>query len=152
MRKIFIVTFLFFVAIANGAEKPHWPEGSAMHTGLNQKLTFDKKQEKMIEVSKKIQSKLKRHKSHNGEYLSELFQQHHDNWISYVDSTCMIVGVSTGSGGSWPSYYALVCKTNMTDQRLFKLTNTLKCINRHVKNKQNYEIPACLYQGYTVEY
>lgn len=141
-----------FVSCAATADPSGWPEGSAMHSGLAQKKILEKKAEKATDIINNIRAWLTQHQPYNGKQLSELFQQHHDDWLSYIDATCRLVGESTGAGGSWPSYYALACKTNMVDQRLFKLTNTLQCIKRHVKNQTPDTLSSCLYQSYSVEY
>ncbi len=151
MRILFLL-LISFLSTAFAGDKSDWPSGSAMYEGFSQKEILEKKQSKANELILKIQSNLEDYSAYKGEYLARVFKDHHDSWEKYVDSTCMAVGVMTGSGGSWPSYYALRCENNMTDQRLFNLTNTLQCIKRHTKNKRNYEIPACLYQSYTVKY
>lgn len=147
---VFLLTTL--VSFAHASEKSDWPEGSAMHAGLSQKEILEKKQSKASEIVSKIRRNLEEHRPYQGEHLSNVFGRHNENWGSYVASTCMTVGVMTGAGGSWPSYYALKCETNMIDRRLFNLTNTLQCIKRHIKNKQTYELSDCLYQSFTVEY
>ncbi|MEH6358593.1 MAG: hypothetical protein V7745_06360 [Pseudomonadales bacterium] len=148
--QVFLLTV--FVSFATASEKSNWPEGSAMHAGLSQKEILEKKQSKASEIVLKIRSNLEEHSPYKGEHLSSVFGRHNESWGDYVASTCMTVGVMTGSGGSWPSYYALTCERNMIDRRLFNLTNTLQCIKRHVKNEQPYELPNCLYQSFTVEY
>ncbi len=123
-----------------------------MYLGLTQKEILEKKQKTVSSLVEQIQSNLEQHKPYYGQQLLSLFKNHNESWINYVDSTCRVVGAMTGAGGSWPSFYSLECETNMNDQRLFTLTNTLQCIKRNTKNNRNYEIPACLYQSYTVAY
>ncbi|MFQ6371755.1 lysozyme inhibitor LprI family protein [Shewanella sp. YIC-542] len=133
-------------------DKSQWPEGSAMHTGLTQKELLENKQAKASELVGKIRTTLQQQLPRNGQYLADLLQEQQGKWLSYVDATCMLVGQMTGAGGSWPSVYALNCASNMADQRLFKLTNTLQCMKRHAKHQRRYEIPDCLYQSYSVTY
>ncbi len=152
MRVLQFLIFLTCALTAHSSEKTDWPQGSAMYAGLSQKEILVKKQETAANLAATIQANLEEHSPYKGKYLSDLLAKSHHNWKGYIDSTCMVVGAMTGSGGSWPTYYALKCEANMTDQRLFKLTNTLRCIKKHARNKRKYDIPACLYQSFSIEY
>ena len=134
-----------------------WPKGSAMHEGAKKRIIHDNKFKKIDDLSEQISKNLikgSQSRSHyySGEYLAKLFNDHQKNWKSYVNSTCNLVGQSTGSGGAWPTYYAIKCKNNIADARIFQLTNSLNCIKKHIKNKVNQDIPNCLYQGYSIRF
>ncbi|MCK9171063.1 MAG: hypothetical protein M0P01_11680 [Treponema sp.] len=152
MKYIITILLIFFCNTAEAADKNDWPDTSAMYAGLSQKEVLDKKSRKIKTLALKISDELKKNMPYNGEFLANLFKDHQAKWHDYVDSTCMVIGQATGAGGSWPSSYALKCATNMADQRLFNLINSLQCIKRHTRNKNNYDIPLCLYQSYSIEY
>lgn len=152
MKYIIVILLIFVFDIAEAADKDDWPDTSAMYAGLKQKEILDKKSSKIETLALKISDNLEKNVPYNGKFLADLFKDHQTKWHDYVDSTCMITGQATGAGGSWPSYYALKCATNMADQRLFNLTNSLQCIKRHTRNKNNSDIPLCLYQSYSIEY
>ncbi|MBM9518469.1 DUF1311 domain-containing protein [Desulforhopalus vacuolatus] len=152
MKYIITLLLIFFCNIAEATDKNAWPDTSAMYAGLSQKEILDKKNSKIEALTLKISEELEKNMPDNGRVLADLFTDNQTKWHDYVDSTCMLIGQATGAGGSWPSYYALKCTTNMADQRIFNLVNSLQCIKRHTRNKNYYDIPLCLYQSYSIEY
>lgn len=128
-----------------------------MYEGAQQRIIHYGKLKKIKKLSEQISKNLIEGSQssfpyYGGEYLAKLFNDHQNNWKSYVGSTCNLVGQSTGSGGSWPTYYAIKCENNMADARILQLTNSLNCIKKHIKNKENFDIPNCLYQGYSIHF
>ena len=148
MKKIFILGFVLLPLLSVSAQD--WPSGGAMHEGMSQNEKRSAKAKTAEMLVNKIDEKLKDIKY--VAYREGSLQKQHKAWLDYVDETCMMTGIMTGAGGSWPSTYALKCENNMLDQRLFKLSNSLQCVKRHIKNKQEMYIANCLYQGFSINY
>lgn len=143
---------MLFSASTEAENTSNWSKGGANYAGAPHSEAVSKKHIRINEIVSKIQFDLRNNISMYPEHLSDLFKKRNDSWKEYVETTCNTIGIMTGSGGSWPSYYTLKCENNMADQRLFTLTNTSMCINRHIRNKEKYDIAACLYQSFSVKY
>ncbi|WP_024953805.1 lysozyme inhibitor LprI family protein [Sulfurospirillum arcachonense] len=150
MKKIIALGLIVFPLYTLSADD--WPEGSAMHAGNLEAKKRDIKIKRVNKLVNKIDAKLQTIQYATVTYWNGSLEKQHKAWLDYVDKTCMMSGVMTGSGGSWPSYYALKCENNMLDQRLFTLTNTFQCIKRHVKNKEEFDVANCLYQSFSITY
>jgi len=151
MKKIFILG-LVLLPLLSASEK-EWPSGSAMHTGIEVNKKRYTKNEIANNLVIKIDNILKKYSQYDEPGISK----QHEYWLKYVDITCTKVGQMSGAGGSWPSTKALQCKENMLDQKLFKLTNSLRCLKRYVKNGTAGDEPSsrmytCMYQSFSITY
>ncbi len=158
MKFIFIFIILFIPAVVFSLEdKSDWPDTSAMHSVITQQEINGGKIEKANSLMTQALVNLivyypYKESSNDRGYPPELLQSQYEGWINYIDETCMTIGVMTGAGGSWPSYWGLKCKGNMLDQKIKNLTDIVNCTDRHIRNNRKDELPDCFYQGYSVYY
>jgi hypothetical protein len=51
-------------------------------------------------------------------------------WNTYKSTTCHVIGMATGAGGSWPSTYAARCEKGLNYDRYIATKNALRCMKR----------------------
>ncbi len=142
---IFILVSLFSL---NGFATDKWPDGSAMSIGTSYNKKTDIKKAKIDKVLNNIDALLRKHRSGN---LADTLNNFHLAWENYVDIACSVVRETFGGASTWKSARSARCRSNLFDQRLFKLVNSYKCTQRHIKNNRKYEIPQCFYQTLSIQ-
>jgi len=69
-------------------------------------------------------------------YYSDAIKRQGVALKNYANMACAVVGYSSGSGGVWPSTYALKCETGIAYHYNLSLKKALSCIER--LEKQSY--------------
>lgn len=147
-----IVLALLFISLAgisyaDTSGEDGWPSGSAMDVGLKIKKDTVRYEQRIEVMLTMLNKKL------NHEYLSQHLEKQQTAWMGYRNSSCMVVGIMTGAGGTWPSTYANKCSNGLTYQRYLNVKNALTCVERHRRNKVKYGIEqTCLYQILGVDF
>lgn len=67
-------------------------------------------------------------------------------WLKYRNEECELIGSLTGAGGSAPSLYATRCEVNHTEQRIRRVRSAIRCIERSLNDKLNFDQNQCLQQ------
>ncbi|XOZ32851.1 hypothetical protein ACMDCT_11590 [Halomonadaceae bacterium KBTZ08] len=130
-KMIFIFVLLLVYGGAFAEESKEWPGGSAMHSGSLALSEKERYEEKSNEILEKIYSKVSGfHKNAIKAQVKALRE--------YADSACMIVGASSGSGGSWPSTYAVRCESGVAYHHYINLRRALSCIEREEEKEFMY--------------
>jgi hypothetical protein len=142
---IYILVSLFSL---NGFAADKWPDGSAMSIGTSYKKISDIKKEKIDRVLNNIDTLLRKHLSGN---LADTLNNFHLAWENYADIACSVARETFEGASTWKSARSAKCRRNLFDQRLFKLVNSYKCMQRHIKNNRKYEMPQCFYQTLSVK-
>ena len=135
MNKRIAMTLLsVLVGYSTIANCEEWPSGSAMYSGslaVHEKVYFQEKSDNILE---KIYTKIPE------EYQEDVIKKQVQALRNYADSACLIVGMSSGAGGSWPSTYSVRCEAGIAFQHYKSLKNSLKCIER--VEEQSYIFPG----------
>jgi hypothetical protein len=80
------------------------------------------------------------------ELLIEALKTQEVAWKRYLPDECSLVGALTGSGGSWPSTYAVRCEANLMEMRVRRTREAIRCIERMPPAKRRSGQGECLYQ------
>ncbi|RYY01752.1 MAG: DUF1311 domain-containing protein [Gammaproteobacteria bacterium] len=133
-------------------DKPEcWPEGSAMNTGLTLVASLEKKSAQLESKHNELTALLSASPSYNGEKnpdsrVISALNALKISWIKYRSDECELIGSLTGAGGSWPSTYANRCEVNLTEERLNRISSSIKCIQKIPLEKRWMEQANCLQQ------
>lgn len=132
MKKIvFTLVFLLGHGISFADESKEWPGGSAMHESSLAVTEKERYEERSNEILKKIYSKV------NG-FDKNAIKAQVKALREYAESACMIVGASSGSGGSWPTTYAVRCESGIAYHHYMSLRRALSCIEREEEKEFMY--------------
>ena len=142
---ILSLSVFYFSAVAN-AERD-WPPGSASYAAQHHVKETSRYKEKTTKLMETIYFKL------DNDYQSNAIKNQVKAWEQYIDSTCNVVGISSGAGGSWPSAYNAKCEQGLSYGRYFAAKNALKCIERveHEKYALRMDKFNCVIQTLNVK-
>jgi len=133
-------------------DKPEcWPEGSAMNTGLTLVTNLEKKSSQLESKHNELIAPLSASPNYKGEHYPDsrviyALNALNISWVKYRSDECELVGSLTGAGGSWPSTYANKCEVNLTEERLRRISSSIKCIQKIPLKNRWMEQANCLQQ------
>ena len=84
---------------------------------------------------------------------AQAFNKYTKSWEQYVNDTCAVVAITSGTSGTRRSVYAAKCQEGLNYNRYFATKNALKCVKR-VKNKKYIERGEkfnCLLQTFNIK-
>lgn len=124
-----------------------WPDGSAMHRGLQLvkkqeaiKVQLGEKHKELLEIVSSTSTR------YGDERLLTAIKTQQEAWAKYKDEECELIGSLTGAGGTWPSTYANQCSVNHIELRLRRLRSAIRCIKKIPIEERSYEKNRCLQQ------
>jgi uncharacterized protein YecT (DUF1311 family) len=133
------------------AQDDGWPEGSAMHTGGLEVKRRDAATAVLARLEKRLLALIsEQDPSSNSiprnERLIAALKAQQAAWARYRVDECELAGALTGSGGSWPSTYAVRCEANLTELRVRRTRSAIRCVERITPSKRRPDESQCLYQ------
>lgn len=133
------------------AQDDGWPEGSAMHTGGLEVKRRDASAAILARMEKRLLAVISTpDPSPNpippDERLIAALKAQQAAWTRYRANECELAGALTGSGGSWPSTYAVRCEANLTELRVRRTRAAVRCLERMPPSKRRFDGNSCLYQ------
>jgi uncharacterized protein YecT (DUF1311 family) len=133
------------------AQDDGWPEGSAMHTGGLEVKRRDaaaailaKTDRRLLEIVSAADPAP--NPIEPDERLLAALKGQQTAWTRYRAEECELAGALTGSGGSWPSTYAVRCEANLTELRVRRTRSAIRCLERMPSSKRRLDGSECLYQ------
>ncbi|MGX9419294.1 hypothetical protein ACWU4D_18360 [Vibrio sp. WJH972] len=129
MKKVSYLVVLMMICSSSFADEKVWPEGSAMSVGSNFASERDRYQSLTVDMMDIIYSKLE------DQDQVRAIENQTSAFDSYMKAACRMVGVSTGSGGTWQSTHSIRCERGLAYDRYFATKNALRCIDRSEKSK-----------------
>lgn len=152
---LIIMVGLTKVTLAEETESG-WPSGSAMDTGFIVAKERDQTVEALKQKHKKLVdfvasilgSGVRGGLNHDGmgKRLAHALQTSQNAWLEYYPQECELVGSLSGSGGSWPSTYAVRCQRNLLHKRISNINSAQKCIEKLAVEQREFGMEKCLYQ------
>lgn len=142
---------LALVAAPAMAQEESWPEGSAMHTGGLEVKRRDAASAVLETLNGRLLTLVSEAKTQSpplppdGRLIKALEAQQ-TAWKRYVRDECELVGALSGSGGSWPSTYAVRCQANLAELRVRRARAAISCIEKMPPARRRLEQNRCLYQ------
>ncbi len=142
---IFILILSLFSLFVSASEK-EWPKGGAIWAiGKHQEVSNyykDKNDLLMADIYKILDLK----------HQNNAVKKQLEAWNVYVGRACYIVGLSTGSGGSWPSAHSAECESKLREAKYISTQKALQCM----KDMTPFQIGegiqriSCLYPTLTI--
>ena len=118
-----LICIFLYSSAALSAEK-EWPIGSAMWTiqeEQKEKAILKEKTDLLMEEIY-LQLALK--------YQIDAVKELLKSWEMYSWRSCRIVGITSGSGGSWPSANAAGCETKLKEKQYIFVQAALQCMKK----------------------
>ena len=81
----------------------------------------------------------------DGRLVSAVKQQQ-TAWLKFRAPECELIGSLTGAGGTWPSTHATICEFNISQSRLDRINETIRCIEATPEKNRLPDIHHCLQQ------
>ena len=78
------------------------------------------------------------------ERLIAALEAQQKSWLEYRRHECELVGTLSGAGGNWPSVYNLECQLDLADQRLGRVREVARCLDKLPAGKGFFEQHTCL--------
>ena len=152
MRGLLLTTCALALAAAPAtAQEESWPEGSAMHTGGLEVKRRNAASAVLEALNGRLLTLVTEARTQSppippdGRLIKALEAQQ-AAWKRYVGDECELVGSLSGSGGSWPSAYAVRCEANLAELRVRRTRAAISCIEKMPPATRRLDQNRCLYQ------